>query len=57
MHEWLAGAAPWLAGDGRLEVLVARLDRHFMAPSTALEWMATESQTFGNAARVLAPGR
>ena len=45
MREWLAAAAPWLADDERLQALVARLDRHFMAPSTALEWMAVESQT------------
>jgi class 3 adenylate cyclase len=45
MREWLAGAAPWLAGDERLEALLARLDRHFMAPSTALEWIGVESQT------------
>jgi class 3 adenylate cyclase len=45
MGEWLAGAAPWLRGDERLHSLLARLDRHFMAPSTALEWIAVESET------------
>ena len=45
MREWLAGAAPWLAGDDRLEAQLARLDRHFMAPSKALEWIAVESET------------
>jgi class 3 adenylate cyclase len=44
-HAWLMGCAPSLAGDGRLEARIARLDRHFMAPSTAAEWIQVESET------------
>ncbi len=34
-----------LAGDDRLAAQIARLDRHFMAPSTAAEWIQVESET------------
>ena len=44
-HAWLTECAPSLAGDERLEAQVARLDRHFMAPSTAAEWIQVESET------------
>jgi class 3 adenylate cyclase len=44
-REWLTRTAPRLAGDEQLEATVARLDRHFMAPSTAAEWMYVENQT------------
>jgi class 3 adenylate cyclase/pimeloyl-ACP methyl ester carboxylesterase len=44
-REWLMAAAPGLAGDERLEALLARLDRHFMAPSTAGAWLRTEDET------------
>ena len=42
---WLTDSAPSLAGDERLEAQIARLDRHFMAPSTAAEWIQVESET------------
>jgi class 3 adenylate cyclase len=44
-HAWLTACAPSLAGDERLEAQIARLDRHFMAPSTAAEWIQVESET------------
>jgi class 3 adenylate cyclase len=44
-HAWLMDCAPSLAGDERLEAQIARLDRHFMAPSTAAEWIQVESET------------
>jgi class 3 adenylate cyclase len=44
-REWLLGAAPSLAGDERLEAQLARLDRHFIAPSTAVDWISAESET------------
>lgn len=44
-REWLMQAAPKLAGDERLEAQLARLDRHFMAPSTAIDWLRVESET------------
>ena len=44
-REWLEGCAPSLAGDDHLEAQIARLDRHFMAPSTAAEWIQVESET------------
>ena len=44
-REFLMGAAPSLAGDERLETQIARLDRHFMAPSTAADWINVESET------------
>lgn len=44
-REWLMGAAPSLAGDERLEAQLARLDRHFIAPSTAVDWINVESET------------
>ena len=44
-REWLEGGAPTLAGDERLEARIARLDRHFMAPSTAADWINVESET------------
>ena len=37
--------APAFAGDERLKAQIARLDRHFMAPSTAAEWIQVESET------------
>ena len=42
---WLESGAPSLAGDLQLEAQMARHDRHFMAPSTAAEWMQVESET------------
>ena len=42
---WLMDCAPAFAGDERLEAQIARLDRHFMAPSTAAEWIQVESET------------
>ena len=42
---WLEAAAPSLADDERLAAQIARLDRHFMAPSTAGEWIQVESET------------
>jgi class 3 adenylate cyclase/pimeloyl-ACP methyl ester carboxylesterase len=44
-HTWLTALAPSLAGDEHLEAQIARLDRHFMAPSTAAEWIQVESET------------
>ncbi len=44
-REWLMGSAPSLAGDERLEAQLARLDRHFIAPSTAVDWINVESET------------
>jgi pimeloyl-ACP methyl ester carboxylesterase len=44
-HGWLTACAPSLAGDERLEAQIARLDRQFMAPSTAAEWIQVESET------------
>jgi class 3 adenylate cyclase len=44
--QWLAAAAPpGLAGDECVQAQVARLDRHFMAPSTAADWVSVESET------------
>ena len=42
---WLMNCAPSLAGNERLEAQIARLDRHFMAPSTAAQWIQVESET------------
>jgi class 3 adenylate cyclase len=42
---WLEECAPSLAGDERLAAQIARLDRHFMAPSTAADWIRVESET------------
>jgi class 3 adenylate cyclase len=42
---WLEDCAPSLAGDERLVAQMARLDRHFMAPSTAADWIRVESET------------
>ncbi len=42
---WLEASAPSFAGDERLESQIARLDRHFMAPSTAADWINVESET------------
>jgi class 3 adenylate cyclase len=42
---WLESCAPNLAGDDRLAAQIARLDRHFMPPSTAAEWIRVESET------------
>jgi class 3 adenylate cyclase len=44
-RQWIAAYAPSLAGDEHLEALMARLDRHFMAPSTAAEWMLAIGET------------
>ena len=44
-REWLMSMAPSLAGDEALEAQLARLDRHFMAPSTAVDWINVESET------------
>jgi class 3 adenylate cyclase len=44
-QEWLTACAGSLAGDERLAAQIARLDRHFMAPSTAAEWIQIESET------------
>ena len=44
-REWLDEIAPSLAGDDRLVAQVARLDRHFMAPSTGAVWSQTEYET------------
>jgi class 3 adenylate cyclase len=44
-REWLESAAPPLAGDEQLAARIARLDRHFMAPSTVVNWMNAESET------------
>ncbi len=49
MREWLSGAPPWLAGDERLEAQVARLDRHFMAPSTVLDLAGWVMEHLGHA--------
>ncbi len=45
MREWLMLVAPTLAGDDALEAQLARLDRHFMAPSMAVDWLHAESET------------
>jgi class 3 adenylate cyclase len=42
---WLTAAAPKLALDERLAGQIARHDRHFMAPSTAADWILVESET------------
>ena len=44
-REWLSGWAPNLADDEDVQEKVARHDRHFMAPSTAAEWITVESET------------
>jgi class 3 adenylate cyclase len=44
-HAWLTSCAPSLAGDEQLEARIAKLDRHFMAPSTAAQWIQVESET------------
>lgn len=44
-RQWLMAGAPSFAGDERLEAEIARLDRHFMAPSTAADWINVESET------------
>ena len=44
-HEWLTHCAPGLAGDEQLAAQIARVDRHFMAPSTAAEWIQVEGET------------
>ena len=44
-REWLRSLAPGLADDERLQAQIARLDRHFMAPSTAADWITVESET------------
>ena len=44
-REWLTRAAPSLAGDEQRRQRWRALDRHFMAPSTAAEWMYVENQT------------
>ena len=44
-REWLMSGAPGLAEDERLQAQIARLDRHFMAPSTAADWINVESET------------
>jgi hypothetical protein len=44
VREWLRGTAPSLAGDERLETQLTRLDRHFMAPSTAVDWINVEGE-------------
>jgi class 3 adenylate cyclase len=38
-RDWLVNYAPSLADDDELVTQLARLDRHFMAPSTAADWM------------------
>jgi class 3 adenylate cyclase len=42
---WLEACAPSLADDERLQAEISRLDRHFMAPSTAAQWIQVESET------------
>ncbi len=42
---WLRGWVPRLADDEHVQEMVARHDRHFMAPSTAAEWIMVESET------------
>ncbi len=42
---WLRSAARGHAGDERLATRIARHDRHFMAPSTAGDWILVESET------------
>ena len=44
-HVFLGEVAPAHAGDERLESEMARLMRHFMAPSTAVEWSRTWDET------------
>lgn len=44
-RRWIEAYAPSLAGDEQLEALLARLDRHFMAPSTAAEWSRVTGET------------
>lgn len=44
-RQWIVNNAPSLAGDEHLEALMARLDRNFMAPSTAAEWIQVSSET------------
>lgn len=44
-HRWLTVNAPSSADDEDLQEKVARHDRHFMAPSTAAEWIMVESET------------
>ncbi len=44
-HGWLVDLASSFAGDERLAAQIARLDRHFMAPSTAANWISVESET------------
>jgi class 3 adenylate cyclase len=44
-REWLESAAPKLVGNEQLEARMARLDRHFMAPSTTVDWISVERET------------
>lgn len=42
---YLTGAAPSLASDDDLVAWIARHDRHFMAPSTSVDWITVEGET------------
>ena len=44
-RDWVAAAVPDRAGDERLAAQIARIDRHHLAPSTAVDWIVTEGET------------
>ena len=44
-REWVAGAVPDRAGDEQLAAQIARIDRHHIPPSTAVDWLRTEGDT------------
>ncbi|MEO8425114.1 MAG: adenylate/guanylate cyclase domain-containing protein [Actinomycetota bacterium] len=45
IRDWLEENGPGLVGDERLIGQIARLDRHFIAPSTAVDWVRTWFET------------
>ena len=45
VRDWLEENGPGLVGDERLIGQIARLDRHFIAPSTAVDWVRSWFET------------
>jgi class 3 adenylate cyclase len=44
-RDWVARVVPDRTGDERLAAQIARIDRHHLAPSTAIDWLRTEGET------------
>jgi class 3 adenylate cyclase len=44
-REWVARNVPSRAGDEQLAAQIARIDRHHIPPSTAVDWLVTEGDT------------